>query len=139
MKLQKEFVVDRPRAQVAAAIDNERTLEKLLPGTRIESRVDGVRETFTPFSSLGSSREIRFLFQTLPDGNVRFEKVCDGNIWRFLEGHIRLDAIDERMTTVQLAMEGQTRGFVPEITIRAPMREQIEQMSKALRAELERI
>ena len=74
---------------------------------------------------------------TLPDGSLRFEKVCDGNVWRFLEGKIELED-DAGTTTVRISMEGQTRSFVPEITIRVPMREQIDQMAKALRAQLER-
>ena len=59
-------------------------------------------------------------------------------MWRSLRGDLRLEAIDERMTRVVLSMDGQTRAFVPEITIRVPMREQIDQMAKALRAQLER-
>jgi len=137
VKLHKEFVVARPREPLAAALDDDQMLEKLFPGTRIETRVDGVRETFTPFQALGQSREVHMLFQTLPDGNLRFEKVCDGNIWRFLEGKIELED-DAGTTTVRISMEGQTRSFVPEITIRVPMREQIEQMAKSLRAELDR-
>ncbi len=137
MKLHKEFVVARPREALASALDDDQTLEKLFPGTRIETRVDGVRETFTPFRSLGQARDIRFLFQTMPDGNMRFEKVCDGNVWRFLEGKIELED-DGGTTTVRISMEGQTRSFVPEITIRVPMREQIEQMAKSLRTELDR-
>ena len=138
MKLQKEFVVGRPRSEVAAHFESDEALEQLMPGTRIERRADGVRETRTPYSTLGQTREIRFLFQSLPDGGLRFEKVCDGNVWRSLDGAIRLDEVDEHMTTVRISMDGQTRAFVPELTIRAPMRQQIEQMAKALRAELER-
>lgn len=137
MKLQKEFIVRRTRSEVAAHLDDDRTLEKLFPDTRVEHNVDGVRETFTPYVSLGRAAEIRFLFQTLPDGNVRFEKICDGNVWRYLEGGVRLDEVDEKTTHVRLFMEGQTRAFVPELTMRVPMREQIEQMAKALRASLE--
>ena len=138
MKLQKEFIVARPRAKVVADLDDDRTLAKLFPDTRVEHTVDGARETLTPYTTLGQNREIRFVFQTLPDGNLHFEKVCDGNVWRSLRGDLRLEAIDERMTRVVLSMDGQTRAFVPEITIRVPMREQIDQMAKALRAQLER-
>ena len=138
MKLRKEFAVGRPRADVATALDSDELVEKLFPGTQIEHPAQGVRETRTPYSALGQSREIRFLFQTLPDGNMRFEKICDGNVWRFLEGLIQLEEVDEHMTTVAIAMEGQTRAFVPELTIRAPMRQQIEEMAHTLRSELER-
>ena len=137
MKLHKEFVLARPRAEVARALEDDETLCKLFPGTRIESRSGGVRETVTPYSALGQSREIRFLFQTLPDGDLRFEKICDGNVWKALDGKIRLEAIDERMTSVRISMEGSTRAFVPELTIRSPMRDQIEQMARSLRLELE--
>ena len=97
-----------------------------------------MRETVTPYSALGQTRELRFLFQTLPEGDLRFEKVCDGNVWKALDGEIRLEAIDERMTSVRISMQGRTRAFVPEITIRAPMRDQIDQMARSLKLELER-
>jgi hypothetical protein len=38
---------------------------------------------------------------------------------------------------VLLRMEGRTRTLVPELTIRGPLRDQIEQMTKALRMRLE--
>ena len=138
MKLQKEFVVGRPHGEIARRLEDDKILETLMPDTSIRQLPNGVRETRTPYEALGQSGEVRFLFQTLPDGGLRFEKICDGNVWRALEGTIRLDAVDERMTRVRLAMEGQTRPFVPELTIRIPMRQQIEQMSRALRGELER-
>jgi len=137
VKLEKEFVVARPRGEVAERFKDDKTLEKLMPDTSIEHRADGVRETRTPFAALGRSGELRFLFQNLPDGGLRFEKVCDGNVWRSLDGAIRLDEVDARMTRVRISLDGQTRAFVPELTIRAPMRQQIEQMALALRDELE--
>jgi len=138
MKLHKEFVLGRSRAEVVEALEDDKTLCLLFPGTRIESSVGGVRETVTPYSALGQNREIRFLFQSLPDGDLRFEKVCDGNVWRALDGKIRLEAVDERMTSVRISREGNTRAFVPEITIRSPMRDQIEQMARSLKLEIER-
>ena len=108
MKLHKEFMVGRARDQVAAQLDDPHTLGKLFPGTRIEERPDGSRETFTPFKSLGQSREVRFVFRTQPDGDVSFEKVCDGNVWRSLDGEIHIVGVDERMTSVAIGMEGQT-------------------------------
>ena len=138
MKLQKEFVVGRPLDEIARRLEDDKILETLMPDSSIRQLPNGVRETRTPYQALGQSGEVRFLFQTLPDGGLRFEKICDGNVWRALEGTIRLDAVDERMTRVRVAMEGQTRPFVPELTIRIPMRQQIEQMSRALRGELER-
>ena len=138
MMLHFEFVLRRPRAELVEALEDDETLCKLFPGTRIESRAGGVRKTVTPYSALGQTREIRFVFQTLADGDLRFEKVCDGNVWKALDGKIHLEAIDERMTSVRVSMEGRTRAFVPEITIRAPMRDQIDQMARSLKLELER-
>ena len=138
MKLHKEFVLRPSRAEVVSALEDDETLCKLFPGTRIENRAAGVRETVTPYSALGQTREIRFVFQTLPDGDLRFDKICDGNVWKALDGKIGLEAIDERMTSVRISMEGRTRAFVPELTIRAPMRDQIDQMARSLRLELER-
>ncbi len=89
--------------------------------------------TFGP----GRSRDIRFVFRSLPTGELHFEKICDGNIWRSLEGEVRIEIVDANMTRIVLSMQGRTRAYVPEMTIRMPMREQLEQMAKALRARLE--
>jgi hypothetical protein len=137
MRFEKEFVVDRPHKEVAGELRNDRTLAALFPDTRIEHRPDGSRETITSYSAFGSSREIRFVFTPQDDGGLRFSKICDGNVWRSLDGQIDLEAIDDRMTRVILELEGRTRAFVPEITIRVPMRDQIEQMAKSLRTALE--
>ena len=137
MKFEKEFVVGRPRADVVADLDDDQTIAAFFPNTRVTRKSERVRETCTPFRALGQSRDIRFVFETLPDGNVRFEKICDGNVWRSLEGEVKLEERDKERTRVVLRMDGRTRTFVPEITIRGPMREQIEQMTRALRTRLE--
>ena len=138
MQFEKEFVVDRDRKTVAADLDDDRTFSALFPETRVSRRGERVRETCTPFRALGQSREVRFVFETLPNGNVRFAKICDGNVWRSLEGEIRLEEQDAARTRVVLRMDGRTRAFVPEITIRGPMRDQIEQMATALRRQFEK-
>ena len=138
MRFEKEFVVDRDRKTVAANLDDDRTFAALFPKTRVTRRGEHVRETCTPFRALGQSREVRFVFETLPDGNVRFSKICDGNVWRSLEGEVRLEEQDASRTRVVLRMDGRTRAFVPEITIRSPMRDQIEQMATALRTQFEK-
>ena len=137
MKFEKEFVVGRPRADVVADLDDDQTFAAFFPNTRVTRKSERVRETCTPFRALGQSRDIRFVFETLPDGNVRFEKICDGNLWRSLEGEVKLEERDKERTRVVLRMDGRTRTFVPEMTIRGPMREQIEQMTRALRTRLE--
>ncbi len=137
MTFEKEFVVGRPREEVVADLDDDRTFAAFFPDTRVTRKSERVRETSTPFRALGQSRAIRFVFETLPDGNVRFEKICDGNVWRSLEGEVKLEAWPQGGTRVVLRMDGHTRTFVPEMTIRGPMRAQIEQMARALRARLE--
>jgi len=137
MKFEEEFLVRRPLEAVAADLDDDRTFAAFFPETSVTRKSERLRETSTPMRALGQSRNIRFVFETLPDGNVRFEKVCDGNVWRSLEGDVRLEQRGPEHTRVVLRMDGRTRTFVPEITIRGPMREQIEQMTRALRARLE--
>ncbi|MFQ5513013.1 MAG: hypothetical protein ACE5FG_01140 [Myxococcota bacterium] len=138
MKLEQEFLVNRPRETVARRLDDDVTFAALFPKTHVTRSAEGRRETCTPLRVLGREREVRFVFETLPDGNVRFAKICDGNVWRSLEGEVRLEEKDTETTRLRLRMEGRTRSFVPEITIRIPMREQITQMAGALKRRLER-
>ena len=137
MEIEKEFLVERSREEIAARLDDDESFATLFPDTSVERIDESTRETRTPYPGPGKARDIRFIFRTRPDGDVDFEKVCDGNVWRSLVGQVKLEALDEGMTQVVLRMEGRTRAFVPEITIRIPMREQIEQMARALRARLE--
>ena len=137
MKLEKEFVVSRARDAVAQVFDQDETYAALFPDTRLASSKGGTRETRTSYSALGQSREIRFVFRTQADGNVRFEKICDGNVWRSLDGEVVLSPAGAERTKVLLRMEGRTRAFVPEIAIRGPLREQLEQMAEALRGQIE--
>jgi carbon monoxide dehydrogenase subunit G len=137
MEIEKEFLVERSREEIAARLDDDESFAALFPDTSVERIDESTRETRTPYPGPGKARDIRFIFRTRPDGDVDFEKVCDGNVWRSLVGQVKLEALDEEMTQVILRMEGRTRAFVPEITIRIPMREQIDQMAKALRARLE--
>jgi hypothetical protein len=137
MKLEKSFVVARDRDALLPALDDDATFGGLFPDTRIVSHRGSRRETSTPFTAMGQSRDIRFVFETLSDGNVCFEKICDGNVWRSLKGEVLLERETRSSTRVVLRMEGQTRTFVPELAIRGPMREQIEEMAQALRARLE--
>ena len=137
MRLEEAFVIRQSRSAIAARLDDDETFASLFPKTTVVRTGERVRETCTPFTALGQEREIRFVFETLPDGNVRFAKICDGNVWRSLEGEVRLDEKPGQTTRVCLRMEGRTRTFVPELTIRGPMREQIGLMAGALRKRLE--
>ncbi len=136
MHFEREFEVYRSLPEVAALLDDDATLESLLPGTTVTSRADGTRETRTA-SPLGQSRDVRFRFTRHAQG-LCFEKICDGNIWRSLDGEVRLENLEAGLTRVQLRMQGRTRMLVPELTIRGPMRDRIDQMTRALRVRLER-
>ncbi len=129
-------MVSCSRDAVAASLDDDDAIASLFPDTRVKSVGDGVRETRTP-APVGS-RDVRFVWRTQPDGNLAFEKVCDGNIWRSLEGEVRLESVDAGTTRVRLRLEGRTRTLVPELTIRAPLRAQIQEMSAALQSRIER-
>jgi carbon monoxide dehydrogenase subunit G len=136
VKLESEFTVERHRDEVVGIFDDDATFEAIMPDTRIVKREGDVRHTVTPYAAMGQSGEARFVFTTLVDGNLRFEKICDGNVWRALEGEVTLDE-DGPFTRVALRMEGRTRALVPELAIRGPLREQLEQMADSLRRRLE--
>ena len=76
-----------------------------------------------------------FHIDYLMDGGIRFEKVCDGNVWKSLAGHVELEDLGERCRVV-LRLEGATKRLVPEFTIKGPMEDQINEMSEALEAKL---
>ncbi|MCP4006468.1 MAG: hypothetical protein GY725_20005 [bacterium] len=137
MKFEKEFIVRRSAQETFDVLDADDTIAALFPDTEIVSTEGDTRETLTRFSEMGVSRDIRFLFRRQPDHSISFEKICDGNIWRSLEGGIRVVESGPKLALVQLTMEGSTRALVPEFTIKAPMREQLDQMTKSLRARLE--
>ena len=111
MKIDEEFVVGRGRSDVVRSLDRDDTFAALFPDTTVHSLGAHERETHTPYPGPGRARDIRFVFRTREDGNVRFEKICDGNIWRSLEGEVRAEVVDERMTRIVLSMEGRTRAF----------------------------
>lgn len=137
MKFENEFVVRRPVAACASVLESDATITSLFPDTEIVSSVGGVRETRTRVSALGAETTVRFKFKSRPGGGMRFEKICDGKIWRSLEGNISLAAVNPETTRVVIAMDGSTRALVPEFTIKAPMKDQLQQMTRALRARME--
>ena len=137
MKFENEFVVRRPLAACANVLGSDATITSLFPDTEIVSNAGGVRETRTRVSALGAESIVRFKFKGRPDGGMRFEKICDGRIWRSLEGNISLTAVNPETTRVVIALDGSTRALVPEFTIKAPMKDQLQQMTRALRARME--
>jgi carbon monoxide dehydrogenase subunit G len=139
MRLVKEFEVQRSRADAVAAVASDEALAGLFPGTEteiVEKR--GARRTArSRYRALGREGEATFHFTFQPDGDVAFEKVCDGRVWRRLDGSLRFEACGKGATLVRIEMEGKTKGLVPEFTIKGPMQEQIEQMAAALRRRIE--
>ena len=138
VKFENEFVVRRGKADIAAVLASDETVTQLFPNTEIVSNQGGARETKTRVSALGTESIVRFVFKAAADGGLTFSKICDGKVWRSLEGAIRLSPVNDSTTRVQLEMEGSTRALVPEFTIRTPMKDQLQQMTRALRERLER-
>jgi hypothetical protein len=138
MHLEKSFEVAVARDLAVAVIARDETLVDLFPDTRteiVESSADH-KTARSHYTALGREGTATFHFDFLMDGNVRFEKVCDGNVWRELHGEL---SFEERGadTRVRIAMDGRTKPLVPEFTIKGPMKDQIEGMARALRSVLE--
>jgi hypothetical protein len=138
MRLVKEFEVACSREAALAVVGRDETLEGLFPDaqTEIVAHTGSRKTAVSRYRALGREGEATFHFDFLPDGNVAFGKVCDGNVWRRLEGTLTFE--EERgRTRVRISMEGATKAFVPEFTIKGPMQDQIEQMTRALRSRIE--
>src|SRR5262245_34680746 len=138
MHLEKQFDVRRPRTEAVAITARDETLLGLFPDTKTEIiAAKGTRRTTrTTYTALGRHGTATFHFDFRDDGDVEFEKVCDGNVWRELRGTLSFEARSGK-TRVRIAMDGRTRGLVPEFTIKGAMRDQIEQMARTLRERLE--
>ncbi len=139
MRLTKEFDVARPRADAAAVLADESTITSLFAQakTEIVKREGNKLTTHSRFKALGRDSDATFHFTFAPDGNLRFEKVCDGNVWKQLTGKI---TFEERAgkTRVRLEMDGSTKGFLPEFAIKGPLQDQLDGMARALRVKIEK-
>ena len=138
MKLEKHFDVRCARAAAVAAVANEEALLGLFPDTKTEIVLrEGDRTTLRSYyRALGQDGTATFHFFFEPSGGLRFEKLCDGRIWRQLEGSVSFEGRGTR-TRVRIQMEGRTRPLIPELAIRGPLRDQLEKMADALRERLE--
>jgi len=138
MKLEKQFEVRCARDTAVDLLARDETLVELFPDseTEVVASTADRKTTRTRYRALGRDGTATFHFDYLLDGNVRFEKVCDGKVWKELRGEVSFEERGEK-TRVRIAMEGRTKGFVPEFTIKGPMQEQIDAMARALRARLE--
>ncbi len=139
MKLEKGFDVACERDRAVELVAEEETLLGLFPDSEtevIDRKGDRVT-TASHYTALGREGTATFHFDFLMDGNLRFEKVCDGNVWRELRGEVTFDERGDG-TRIEIRMEGRTRPLVPEFTIRGPMKDQLESMAAALRERLGR-
>lgn len=137
MELERRISLSKSCDTAVAALCSDETLLGLFPGETelVESKGDH-RRTRTHYRALGREGEAVFDFDFLMDGSISFAKVCDGHVWRELSGSVR---VEERGAGSELILElrGRTKSFVPEFTIKAPMEQQIEEMSGALRDMIE--
>ena len=138
MHLEKQFDVKLSRESAAEIAARESTLLDLFPDSKTEiiESSGNRRTTRTHYTALGREGTATFHFTFQPDGDVAFEKVCDGNVWRQLTGSLTFQELGKR-TRVRIAMDGRTRPLVPEFTIKGAMRDQIEEMATALRERIE--
>jgi carbon monoxide dehydrogenase subunit G len=137
MHIDTRFDVDATPEACRRAFDEDDMLRELFPDTRTEVvESSSTRKTIvTEYSALGQQGEATFHFELDDDRAVRFAKVCNGRIWRKLAGQVRFEPKGSG-TRVTIEMDGRTKGFVPEFTIRAPMGDQLEQMARALKRHL---
>jgi len=138
MRMDKRFEARCDRDRAVELVSREDTLLSLFPDaeTEIVERSGDRVTARTHYTALGRSGTATFHFDYLMDGNLRFEKVCDGNVWRELRGELDFEDAGDGCV-VSLVLEGRTKGLVPEFTIRGPMKEQLEEMAEALRRRLE--
>lgn len=138
MRLQKQFDVDRSRDAAVECVVQDATLLELFPDAQSEIVASqGDRRTVrSQYRALGREGSATFHFDFLLDGGVRFEKVCDGKVWRRLVGLVSFEERGAR-TRVRIELDGQTKPLVPEFTIKGAMRDQLAQMARALRQRIE--
>jgi len=133
MRLERRFDVSQPRKRVVELIEKDETLTGLFPDadTRVVDRSGDRRTTVSRYRAFGREGEATFHFTFLEDGSVRFEKVCDGNVWRSLCGTLSFEERGKG-TRISIELDGKTKTLVPEFAIKGPMQEQIDQMMAAL-------
>ena len=136
MQLSKRFSVARTRDEVVETLAREDVLVSLLPGkTEIVSREGDTVTTCTRYTVLGREGDATFHWRFRMDGTIAFEKVCDGRVWKELSGRVTLQERGPKLR-VRIEMEGKTKGFVPEFTIKGPLEDQLSDMVDAVRAAL---
>ncbi len=136
MKMERSFTAPRSFDRVSDALGHEDTLVSLFPGeTEVVDRSGDRITTRTRYTALGREGTATFHIDYQMDGGIRFEKVCDGNVWKSLAGQVELEDLGDTCRVV-LHLEGATKRLVPEFTIKGPMEDQIDEMTEALEAKL---
>ena len=138
MKLSKDFDVTATRERASEVLAEDATLTSLFPDTKtdIVARTARRRTTKSVYKLLGKEGEATFHFDAQDDGGVVFAKVCDGRLWKELAGRVTLQERGPKLR-VRIEMEGKTKGFVPEFTIKTPLQKQLDDMATALRRRME--
>ncbi|MDH5565785.1 MAG: hypothetical protein OEY15_03850 [Myxococcales bacterium] len=138
MHLQTHFDVACARDSAVAIAARDETLVGLFPDskTRIVERAGQRKTTETHYTKLGRSGTATFHFTYRSDGDIEFEKECDGAVWQELRGTLSFRERAGR-TRVAIEMRGRTKAFVPEFTVKGAMQDQLEQMADALRERLQ--
>lgn len=141
MRLEKSFHVARPFEDAVLLVQHDAALVELFPNaeTTILEKRGKKKTTQTRYRALGRDGVATFHFEFSGDGVVRFEKVCDGRVWGELRGEVCLERASGDETDVTISLEGRTKAFIPEFTIRVPMQEQIDEMTDSLRRYLEEV
>jgi hypothetical protein len=139
MRLSKEFDVTATRERASEVLGEDATLTSLFPDTRtdIVARKGKRRTTKSVYKLLGQEGEATFHFDAQDDGSVAFAKVCDGRVWKELTGRVTLAERGAKLR-VRIEMEGRTKAFVPEFTIKTPLQKQLDDMAAALKKRMER-
>ena len=138
MHLEKQFDVKQAPDAAYRSVARDETLVTLFPETKteiVESQGEQ-RRLRSHYTALGQPGVATFDFSFVPEVEVRFEKVCDGRVWRELTGRVSFRRRGKK-TRVCIEMDGRTKPLVPEFTIRSAMKDQLEQMAGALRERLE--
>ncbi len=137
MQLERVFQIACNRNRAAQRLEEDGLLRDLFPDTetRIVARSGDRRTVESHYELLGKRGVATFHFDRAPNGDIHFQKVCDGRVWRELTGSVLLAEVGEQ-TEVRLELEGRTKALVPELAIRVPLQEQLDQMSRALRQQL---
>jgi hypothetical protein len=133
MHLKESLRVERARDDVVEKLCRDETLLALIPGeTEIVDRGSDQVTTRTRYRALGQEGAATFDWRFLMDGSIAFSKICDGRVWRELDGSVTVEEEGEGAVRVEVEMKGRTRPLIPELTIRGPMTEQMSAMLDAL-------